>query len=475
MAKNKKLLVVGLDGTSWNLLNPWLAQGFLPNLQKFKTEGRWGILKSQLPPVTSPNWKCFSTGKNPAKLGVFWWENIDISKKKIYVPWASDYKSKELWDYLGKEGLSSLVINMPTTYPPKRIKGIMIAGGPGTLNNNFISPKELEKEIKDLDYKATLFVDFSNKKAMAQKIYSLIDSRFKIAQHLTQKYSFDFIMITIFYINVLHHFLWDEELTLKAWQLIDKHLGRLMEKYGNIIIVSDHGSAPIEVEFHINTWLEKNHYLKTNKNILYYLSLAGIHKRSLKKLIRIVPFSEKILNFPIADWLRPIPQKRGVSEKEAKQSLVNWEMSKALASGQGPIYLTLSSSDPNYSRLRKELKEKLERIKFPNQKETLFEKVYFKEEIYQGPYLDKAPDLIISQKPGVFINGSIGSPKVFTSPQKWKAENQNEGLWMIWGDITSKVKVNDSVSILDWCPTILDYFSVPLPQDLDGKSLILKN
>ena len=73
-----KTIVIGLDGASFDLINPWLRAGKLPNLQSLMDNGVKGRLKSCLPPTTSPNWKCYSTGKNPGKLGMFWWENIDF-------------------------------------------------------------------------------------------------------------------------------------------------------------------------------------------------------------------------------------------------------------------------------------------------------------------------------------------------------------------------------------------------------------
>jgi len=79
-----KLVVVGLDGASFELLDPWIEEGSLPNLRKIKDSGVYGDMESCLPPVTSPNWKCYSTGKNPGKLGIFWWENIDVKNKRVH-------------------------------------------------------------------------------------------------------------------------------------------------------------------------------------------------------------------------------------------------------------------------------------------------------------------------------------------------------------------------------------------------------
>jgi predicted AlkP superfamily phosphohydrolase/phosphomutase len=67
-----RTIVLGLDGANWPLLESWIEAGDLPNLAALREEAAWGSLASQFPPVTSPNWRCYATGCNPAKLGVFW-------------------------------------------------------------------------------------------------------------------------------------------------------------------------------------------------------------------------------------------------------------------------------------------------------------------------------------------------------------------------------------------------------------------
>ena len=63
-------IVLGLDGANWDLLSPWLDAGDLPNIQSLRKNGTTADLESCLPPVTYPNWQCYSTGKIPGKLGI---------------------------------------------------------------------------------------------------------------------------------------------------------------------------------------------------------------------------------------------------------------------------------------------------------------------------------------------------------------------------------------------------------------------
>ena len=66
-----RVLAIGIDGGTFDLIYPWAEAGDLPNLARLMTEGVHGLLESTLPPVTSPAWPTFATGKNSGKHGVY--------------------------------------------------------------------------------------------------------------------------------------------------------------------------------------------------------------------------------------------------------------------------------------------------------------------------------------------------------------------------------------------------------------------
>ncbi len=66
-----RVLIIGIDGATFDLIQPWAEAGDLPNLARLMAEGVHGLLESTLPPVTSPAWPTFATGKNPGKHSVF--------------------------------------------------------------------------------------------------------------------------------------------------------------------------------------------------------------------------------------------------------------------------------------------------------------------------------------------------------------------------------------------------------------------
>jgi len=64
MSNKDRILVIGLDGATWDILDPLIDEGYLPILRKIKESGVSGVLKSNFPPITGSAWMSIATGKN---------------------------------------------------------------------------------------------------------------------------------------------------------------------------------------------------------------------------------------------------------------------------------------------------------------------------------------------------------------------------------------------------------------------------
>ena len=123
------VLVIALDGATFDLLDPWLAEGALPTLAGLMAAGTSGELGSTLPPVTAPAWASFMTGKNPGKHGVFDFfhtQPTDLDQYELVN--SSHIRAKTLWEYLSEAQVRVGVLNVPLTHPPRPVNGYLVPG-----------------------------------------------------------------------------------------------------------------------------------------------------------------------------------------------------------------------------------------------------------------------------------------------------------------------------------------------------------
>src|SRR5690242_1871087 len=126
---SKKVLFIGLDGATFDVLDPLIAKGLMPRLQQFMSEGVRGPLETTIPPITPTAWVSWMTGKNPGKLGVF--EFLLRRKGSGELPDTPvSSRSRDglpIWDVLGQMGKQAIVTNVPCIYPPGLMNGVMVS------------------------------------------------------------------------------------------------------------------------------------------------------------------------------------------------------------------------------------------------------------------------------------------------------------------------------------------------------------
>lgn len=464
--------ILGLDGGSFELINKWMEKGSLPNIRQLCEEGVSSDMQSCLPPVTCPNWKCYATGKNPGKLGVFWWEKILREENKIVNTSSSHhFDGKEFWRFMDDE---VAIVNLPTSYPPEEINGIHVSGGPGSEQSGYTYPEDLEKDLNSkYNYQihpenmSLLSKDSPDNKCV-DEIYELIDERFDLIEDLIQSNDYEFIHLTVFYLNVLQHFYWDHDVVKKAWNMIDSRIGEIMENgsLDHIFIMSDHGSNKIETEFHINTWLEENGYLVTKKGATDALHKLGVTRERVRPILnklglewwarRLVP--KRVQNL--------LPDTEGSVKKSGKEDVIDWGKSKAVASGQGPIYI-LETDDESRDKIKQQLISDLDGLNDGDNR--IIEHAVPARDVYNGKYVNEGPDIVLDQASGIHIDGSIGSSEIFSEPDRWLGENKDTGMFIAHGESINEDSEITDMHILDIAPTVLHLMGYKVPSNMDGE------
>ena len=144
----RKVLVIGLDGATFDLLAPWIERGRLPTLARLIEEGVSGTLESTSPPISSAAWASFATGKNPGKHGIVDFVHPEENGYRVTIVNSKKRGSKALWNLISEAGGQVGVVGVPVTYPPEEVNGFMISGflAPSS-KSDYTYPPSLRQEL----------------------------------------------------------------------------------------------------------------------------------------------------------------------------------------------------------------------------------------------------------------------------------------------------------------------------------------
>lgn len=470
--------VIGLDGASWLLLDPWIEDGTLPNLAAFREAGAWSTSQSCLPPVTFPNWKCYSSGKNPGGFGVYWFERIRLAQERIDIMNGANFDTAEYWDYLNDSGYTTGVINMPTMYPPRNLDGFVICGGPDavdgeyrTIDSGYTSPDSLESELDDrYDYRvhpSPMLSSNQERGAEIDEILDLLDLRLQVAYDRFRAGDVDLVHVTLFYLNVLQHFFWNDTPTKRAWKLVDDWIGRLDDLDNTtVVLMSDHGCAPTTTEFYMNEWLSEHGYLTKRRTVEDSFQQVGLTRENMLSVAKLFGIVELLAKTVPESIQQLVPQEAG-AKRQRKLEKVDLTATQAVASGQGPIYI---HPDANIEHVVDNVISDLSSAT-DDRGEPLFDDIYRAEDVYTGPYATTGPAVIVDMRPGVHVNDGLGGGEIMTEPDRWAAENSRQGIFAAKGPNIESTGDIGQIEITDIAPTILADFGVDVPTDMVGEVL----
>jgi len=465
-----RILVIGLDGASMDLIKLWAHEGKLPTFAKLMREGSYGNLESVIPTFTIPAWNCMTTGKNPGKIGCFSFLQKAPGSYDFRVYSSLVKKEKNIWDILSNYGKKVFVFNAPNVLRAYKINGYMVAGWLCISEEKLTYPKSLREEIYNLNYKRDVWAIekiLIDDREFSRRHMEITEKHYNILLHfLKRDWDFGFVVFTELD-RVSHRFSWDTKNSLlRHYQNMDRKLKQLLDKLDSennettIMIVSDHGFGPNKRIFLINEWLKKKGFLEVER-------MPAIKLANSLMLILRRPNILKILRL-LAKFLPLIPLYQSVYPRTGRLPIL-WDKTKAFAySTWGAIYINLRGREPQgivkeeeYEKLRSEIIEELREISV---------KAYRREELYHGEYQELAPDIIVQIDDNVnFISAKVGYGKEFLEGFDGN-HRRNNGTFIAWGpDIRGNFEIN--AKIYDIAPTILHMFGIPIPRDMDGRVL----
>ncbi len=128
MATTDRVLILGLDGATWSVLDPMRSRGVMPNLSALLERSASGTLRSTVPPVTTAAWTTMMTGCDPSRHGVFDHRYYDAPSGQMKVNHSGRARVPSIWRTLSDAGRSVAVLNLPGNFPPPPVRGVAVSG-----------------------------------------------------------------------------------------------------------------------------------------------------------------------------------------------------------------------------------------------------------------------------------------------------------------------------------------------------------
>jgi len=443
-----RVFILGLDGTPFGLMQSMFERGIMKNLGEIAARGSIHPMATTIPDVSSVAWTTFMTGVNPGKHGIFGFMDLKPGTYTTFFPNTANVRAPTIWQRLGQEGKRSVIVNMPSTYPAKEMDGALVAGFVAIDLEKATHPKSLVPWLKGIGY--MLDVDASKardqQEAFFQDLHTALERREKTFHKLMKEEAWDLFAAIVTGTDRLHHFFWaayEEENSpyhaafLDYYRAVDAMAGRLYDALNGeaaFLALSDHGFGRLRQDLYVNRWLEENGYL----------CFPGESRKS------------------IAD--------------------ADPDRTRAFCLDPGRIYINAKRRFPqgcvapgkSCEALVEELARALGDITRPSGEggapQKLIRRAYRREELFSGPFLTSAPDLVLLAEPGTNLKGATQKTEIFDTQGPFTGMHTQDDAFFLSDRASSGI---DGLHILDVTRTALTLLGSPAAGSIEGRPVPL--
>ena len=397
--------------------------------------------------------------------------------------------------YIAQEGTYPL--NLPMTYPAEPVNGVLIAGGdaPGSHSPGFCYPDRLADEIgvKAGKYIVADRIDGlvrAGEKAKAlSRLQKMIESRTRAALYLMDRQPWDLLMVLFTASDSAQHYFWEnlaggpyQNAILTVFRHLDAALGELLAKAGDgttTIVLSDHGFGELVVtaEF-LNDFLSE-------LGLLRYRARSDSRTRLLRQMFAQL---EKTLSDRAKAWLlQRFPRLRGL--RGMVLGGIDWSTTRAFnLVGSSQIWINLRGHYPagivspgqEYEDIVSLIQRALTEAIDPTSGQPAVKAVHRQTDLYHGPFLDQAPDLLVEwadepARSGLAWNGDerqvVTIRKAAYRPFLINGGHRKMGIFVAAGAPFRTGTTIEGATLYDIAPTLLYLMDQPIPTNLDGQLL----
>jgi predicted AlkP superfamily phosphohydrolase/phosphomutase len=477
-----RTLLIGLDGATFDVLDPMMQSGAMPFLKSFYEQGVRANLRTIVPALTPPAWTSLVTGRTPGQHGVFDFFRMESQESRhIRFFTSHDVQCDTIWSLASAQGLRVTSLNYPAMFPPPRICGNVVPGWvpwkqlrlacwPQDLFERLkaipgFNPRELAMDIK-LEEKAT--EGSSNYEEYLPWIQMHIrreQNWFEIFRHLTAEDPSELTAVLFDGVDKLQHLCWRfirpedatplteewevqiRDLCIEYFRSLDQILERMCETVGpetTVLIASDHGFGPTYKVFHVNAWLEQHGYLGWSD---------------------------------AAKSQSPNGALLGVGQVARHTWMLDWTKTRAYAATPtaNGIFIPVNRDGQSagvtpeeYPAFRERLIADLRAFRDPETNEPVVTGLWTKEECFQGPHGNVAPDITLAFGDGGLV-GILPSAHTMSSRPITGGAHRPVGIFGAKGPGILSGALAKEMSILDVAPTVLHSLGLPVLEEMQGR------
>lgn len=422
-------LVIGLDGADVDVIHRMGPQA-LPTLFALMERGAWARLRSVMPAATLPNWTTFLTGVDPGTHGVF-----DFTTRKgtrVAFTGGTVRAVPTLAARLDRLGLHCAFVGFPATFPPEPLKhGVFVSGWDSPVDfeadQGYVHPPALHAALTarfgplrfdDVDEFVADRAGWHG--ALGGKLEARVAARTELASHLLGQREWD---LFAFYFGesdtASHHLyaLWDPSAPRhpddatdeerdgypRVYRALDRALGRLLDEAGpgaEITVVSDHGSGPSSDKvLYLNRALEGLGFLAFRSPSTTHNG-GALRDRLRAQAMQHVPPRLKHALFHA--FGRALP---GALESRTRFAAIDFARTRVFSDELNyfpALHFNLRGREPegtldprDVPRVFAALEEGLLGLRDPWSNEPVVRALHPREALYEGPHVERAPDVIV--------------------------------------------------------------------------------
>lgn len=498
-----RTLIVGLDGATFDLIEPLVQAEYLPTLARLMAHGIHGPLRAWPNMNSEAGWSSLVTGYNPGQHGIYHLATRTQRDHTWRPATAADRKSDPFWRLLSAAGQRVGIINVPLSYPADPVNGFMLSGmhTPSVHSPGFAYPPDLPEELQrqGIDY----VIDVPNPADLCyrdpqralQEAQRMVSARSRTILHLMRTRPWDVLLAVFHVTDILQHFFWPDEdgavenddwtPMRRIYQQIDSFLSdalALTDENTTVLLVSDHGFG----RAHLGRRCLNQ--LLAQLGLLRYRQGGRRLKSQLLKDSLL--FGRKLIPYWLQDPLaRAFPRLHGRALHESEFSGIDWSHTQAFTRLYGGrVYINLEGREAEgivpieeYGILHERIRGILLNLTDPATGSHVVRAVYRREDVYHGPYVEQAADLLIEWDDSVLRDSLCyrvaGKSITVQSPgrrgrAKWVSGlHRPQGIFIAYGPHIKQRATVANACLYDIAPTILYLQGHPIPQDMDGKVL----